>query len=176
MSARISAPRTDVAGLEELEPLWKQLHVHHREVSRYGRLVEDLGVSWARRLRWYRQLLNEGGVYLTATDDSELVGYAMLTFADGPDDTFVSANGIPELVTLVIDQAHRSAGLGRELLAAAEQAVRDRGFDTLKIAVMAGNTRAQGFYEAAGYEVAELLLYRNFGDLGVNMPPESPEN
>jgi GNAT superfamily N-acetyltransferase len=171
----ISGPRTDPAGLDELEQLWLQLHTHHRVVSQYTALVDDLSVSWERRLRWYRQLLNEGATYLTATEDGQLLGYAVVTFATEPDDTFESARGIPELITLVVTQGHRSAGLGGQLLRAVEHVARDRGFDAVKVAVMAGNARAQAFYEAAGYEVAEHLLYRRFsGDLGVNMSPKTP--
>ncbi len=160
MPEHISAPRTDPAGLDELEPLWKQLHTHHREVSGYRALVEDLGVSWERRRGWYRRLLDEGAAYLTATDNGHLVGYVMVTFATEPDDTFESARGIPELVSLVVAERHRSGGVGRVLLRGAEQVARDRGFDAMKIAVMAGNARAQHFYETAGYQVAELVLYR----------------
>jgi ribosomal protein S18 acetylase RimI-like enzyme len=93
----------------------------------------------------------------------------MVTFSDEADDTFESARGVPELITLVVAEGSRSAGLGRQLLEAVEQLARDRGFDAMKVAVMAGNIRAQGFYEAAGYQVAELLMYRRFsGDLGVD--------
>jgi hypothetical protein len=80
MLASISPPRTDPAGLEQLAPLWQELHRHHREVSDYTALVEDLAVSWERRLRWYRRLLGEGAAYLTASDDGgRLIGYAVVT-------------------------------------------------------------------------------------------------
>ncbi len=148
-------------------------------MSDYQALVEDLGVSWERRRSWYRRLLDEGAAYLMATDNEHLVGYAMVTFATEPDDTFESAQGIPELVTLVVAEGHRSGGVGRALLNAAEQLARDRGFDAMKIAVMAGNSRAETFYEAAGYSVAEHVLYRRLptlsGDLGVHMSPRSPK-
>jgi GNAT superfamily N-acetyltransferase len=171
MPEQISAPRTDHAGLDELEPLWIQLHSHHRAVSDYQALVEDLSVSWERRRSWYRHLLDEGATYLTATDDGRVVGYAMVTFVTEADDTFESAQGIPELVTLVVAEGHRSSGLGGRLLGAAEQVARDRGFDAMKVAVMAGNSRAQAFYEAAGYSVAELLMYRLLSPLSAERNP-----
>lgn len=161
MPERISGPRTDLAGLEELAPLWKQLHRHHREVSDYTALVEDLEVSWERRLRWYRRLLAEGASYLTATDDDgRVIGYAVVTLESDPDDTFAAAQGVAEVATLVVAEGHRSAGLGRSLLDAAERIAREGGFDAMKIYVMAGNHRAQAFYEMAGYLVAEHVLYR----------------
>jgi ribosomal protein S18 acetylase RimI-like enzyme len=45
-----------------------------------------------------------------------------------------------------------------------EEIAREHGFDTVKIAVMSGNVRAQRFYEANGYGVAEHVLYRRLGE------------
>jgi len=169
MPGRISDARTDVGGLAELEPLWIELHRHHRDVSRYRELVEDLGASWERRLDWYRRLLRQGGCYLTVRDDRDrdrVVGYAMLALEDGPDDTFATTGGIAEIVTLVVSGEHRSAGVGRALLSAAERAALARGIDTVKIAVMAGNERAHAFYEGHGYEIGEHVLYRRLRSRG----------
>jgi ribosomal protein S18 acetylase RimI-like enzyme len=84
----------------------------------------------------------------------------MVAAEDGPDDTFEVRGGIAEVVTLVVARDKRSSGLGRALLAAAEAIARDRGYDTVKIAVMSGNVRAQSFYKAVGYSVAEHVLFR----------------
>ncbi len=67
-------------------------------------------------------------------------------------------------MTLVVTRDQRSAGVGRDLLSAAEAIALKRGFDTVAIAVMSGNLRAQAFYEAHGYSVAEHLLYRRLTD------------
>jgi hypothetical protein len=68
VEAQISDARTDPDGLVDLAPLSLELHRHHLEVSKYRALVEDLGSSWASRLLWYRQLLANGGSYVTADD------------------------------------------------------------------------------------------------------------
>jgi GNAT superfamily N-acetyltransferase len=166
MEVEVSGPLTDPDGLEHLAPLWRELHGHHREVGDFERLVDDLDSSWVRRRRWYRRLLAQGAVYLTATDDQgDLIGYTVIALEGGPDDTFEVRGGIAEVVTLVVTGDRRSSGVGRALLAAAEGVARNAGFDTVKIAVMSGNTRAQKFYEANGYAVAEHVLYRNLDDL-----------
>jgi ribosomal protein S18 acetylase RimI-like enzyme len=158
---RVSRPRTDPEGLKDLKPLWTALHTHHRTVSEYPDLVDDLEASWARRLSWYRRLLADDAFYLIASGDHDQpVGYAMVAVETEPDDTFRSDSGIAELVTLVVAEGARSRGVGRALLEAVEGIVRDRGADTLKIGVMSGNARAQRFYEAHGYRVAEHVLYR----------------
>jgi ribosomal protein S18 acetylase RimI-like enzyme len=124
-------------------------------------LVDDPSSSWASRLRWYRRLLADGGSYVTAEDHRGVViGYAMVAVQAGPDDTFAVRGGIVEVVTLIVTREHRSSGLGRALLTAAEAIARDRGYDTVRIAVMRGNARAQSFYEAVGYSVAEHVLLR----------------
>jgi ribosomal protein S18 acetylase RimI-like enzyme len=157
----ISDPRSDLEGLSDLAPLWAELHGHHHEVAEYQSLVRDLELSWERRLDWYRRLLANGAAYVTATDAvGHLIGYAMVAVEDGPDDTFEVTGGIAEVVTLVVAGAQRSAGVGHALLAAAEQIARGRGVDTVKIAVMSGNTRAIEFYENNGYSSAEQVLYR----------------
>lgn len=123
--------------------------------------MEDPRSSWARRLRWYRQILAEGGSYLTVEDQrGRVIGYAMVATADGPDDTFEVRGGVAEVVTLIVASDLRSSGLGRALLSAAEDIARNRGYDTVRIAVMSGNSRAQSFYAARGYSVAEHVLLR----------------
>lgn len=165
MAIQVSDPRSDVEGLTDLAPLWEQLHRHHQDVAEYQGLVGDVVLSWMRRLDWYRRLLAEGAVYVTATDDSgQLVGYAMVALEAGPDDTFDATGGIAEVVTLIVGRSHRSLGVGRALLGAAERIARERGFDMVKIAVMSGNRRAQEFYEANGYSLAEHILYRRLAD------------
>lgn len=165
VAVNISQPRTDVAGLEALEPLWRELHSHHLEVADHQGLVRDGDLSWSSRRSWYGRLMETGAAYLTASDErGRLLGYAMIDLVPGPDDTFEVKGGVAEVITLVVASGSRSHGVGRALLGAAEDLARDRGFDTVKIAVMRGNRRAQAFYEAGGYAVAEHVLYRRLGE------------
>ncbi len=161
MSVTIGVPRTDPEGLSELKPLWSELQVHHLAVSTYQGLVRDPELSWQRRSAWYRRLLASGAAYISATDAAGgLVGYAMVVFEEGLDDTFDVSGGVAEVVTLIVTGSERSGGIGRALLRASEDAARARGFDTVKIGFMSGNDGAQRFYEAHGYQVAEQILYR----------------
>ncbi len=56
-----------------------------------------------------------------------------------------------EILTLLVDPAHKHGGLGRELLQAAEQAAHQRGADIMFLDVAADNPQAIGLYESAGY-------------------------
>jgi GNAT superfamily N-acetyltransferase len=63
----------------------------------------------------------------------------MVAVVHGPDDIFEVRGGIAAVVTLIVARDKRSSGLGRALLAGAEAIARDRGCDTVKVAVMSGN-------------------------------------
>jgi GNAT superfamily N-acetyltransferase len=126
MAIQVSDPRTDVEGLTDLAPLWEQLHRRQGDVALPGR---GTAVYWPRVLHTSRPPTTAG----------RLIGYAMVALEPGPDDTFDATGCIADVVTLVVARGHRSLGVGRALLAAAERIARDRGFDMVKIAVMRGN-------------------------------------
>ncbi|HMD31593.1 MAG TPA: GNAT family N-acetyltransferase [Candidatus Acidoferrales bacterium] len=57
-----------------------------------------------------------------------------------------------ELLGLVTEQALRSRGIGRRLVAAAEEWALARGFATLLVRCNVVRTRAHSFYEGMGYQ------------------------
>jgi ribosomal protein S18 acetylase RimI-like enzyme len=57
---------------------------------------------------------------------------------------------------LAVDPTAQGTGLGRLLVAAAEQWVRDRGHPKLMLMVRTGNEAVLGFYASLGYEVNEV--------------------
>ena len=52
-----------------------------------------------------------------------------------------------------VDPDRRGSGLGRDLMAAAEDWLKDRGIWKLNLLIREDNTAVQGFYESLGYEV-----------------------
>jgi len=156
----IAGPLTSEDGLDRLAPLWQSLHRHHLQVASYAPLVDDLDHSWARRRAWYERMLGDGGSYLVAGEDGRDVGYAFLHVESGLDDTFEVKGGVIHLVSLVVDPALRSQGVGAVLMRAVERIATVAGIDTLKVAVMAGNDRARSFYLRSGFAAGEEILYR----------------
>jgi ribosomal protein S18 acetylase RimI-like enzyme len=157
---RIEGPIMSGGALDELRPLWQELHRHHLNVAQYRRLVDDLEGSWERRRSWYRDLLAHGGAaFFVARDDNGPVGYAMTRTVRGPDDTFEVRGGIVEIITLVVTQSRRTHGIGTELVVAVREFAVDQAIDTVKVAVMVGNTGAKSFYADVGFEPAEEVLY-----------------
>lgn len=58
---------------------------------------------------------------------------------------------------LAVDPNRRRAGLGAQLMAAAEVALRARGCPKINLQVRAGNGAAIAFYRALGYTVDEVV-------------------
>jgi len=56
-----------------------------------------------------------------------------------------------ELYTIYVDPAHWGTGIGRELIQAGEDRMRELGFRQVILWVLDGNDRAQRFYEDAGW-------------------------
>lgn len=63
------------------------------------------------------------------------------------------------IVGLVIGEGHRSAGIGAELLAAAEAWARARGCTRLVVATRITRERAHQFYAREGYEVSKTSYF-----------------
>lgn len=71
---------------------------------------------------------------------------------------FFTGERSAHLEVLVVDAAARGHGLGRRLLARAEEWARETGAALLTLNAFPANTTARGLYEADGFEV-ELLRY-----------------
>lgn len=73
-----------------------------------------------------------------------------------------------ELVHLMIDPEHAGRGVGRTLLAAAEQLMADAGHTTFELHTMVGNVPAIALYESAGWQMTDRLVHTDDGDDGVS--------
>jgi ribosomal protein S18 acetylase RimI-like enzyme len=155
----------DADRLSDLEPLWRSLHRHHRRVSELPVLADD-DLSWQRRRDWYGSMLDVGDAFaLVAREGDAAVGYAFVSIRPGDDDTWPVGSHMAELVSLAVASESRGGGVGTALMDAVDAELDRRGVRDLQVAVMAGNARAQRFYERRGLRVGEVLLYR-FGSSG----------
>jgi ribosomal protein S18 acetylase RimI-like enzyme len=62
---------------------------------------------------------------------------------------------------ILIDEAHRSRGLGRQAMVLAEGLARDAGATSLGLNVFAGNSVARSLYESLGYEETALQMRKD---------------
>ena len=65
---------------------------------------------------------------------------------------------------LAVDPEHRRAGLGRVMMATAEQWLRERGVVKLQLMVRAENPVVQAFYERLGYAPQARVVYARWLD------------
>lgn len=76
------------------------------------------------------------------------------------------------LSALVVDAAHRGAGAGAQLLAAAERFAMEHGCAQLELSSSAARTRAHRFYERNGYREKRLRFLKAL--IPAASPPGSP--
>ncbi len=144
--------------IDELEPLWLELHHHHERVSRVQPFVDD-ETSWAARRRSYVETFETGGFAVVA-EDHGLIGYAMVRIHDGPDDSWALEDRYGEVWTVFVAEHARGAGVGSALRDAVDAELERRGIRDLMIGVMEGNDDARRLYERRGLVPGWLQLYR----------------
>lgn len=91
---------------------------------------------------------------LIATDgDEQAIGWIHLrgfsSLVDEP---------MAEICGMVVDAGHRSRGIGAQLISAAEEWARDRGFGSMRVRSNAVRKDAHRFYQRAGFQVTKTSL------------------
>jgi ribosomal protein S18 acetylase RimI-like enzyme len=102
-------------------------------------------------------IAEQGGAMLVAEADGRVVGTLLMSFEE--EDAFVRPDlrNSAHVLDLCVDEDFRGRGIGRLLLAEAERIAAGRS--ALLIGAIAGNERALGLYESAGFrrQAVELL-------------------
>jgi GNAT superfamily N-acetyltransferase len=97
--------------------------------------------------RWYA-LMEDGTVsMLMAEEDGELLGFSACGESRDED----AAPGVGEVRSLFVAAGRWGQGVGRELMAAALESLRERGCTEATVWSFAANKRANRFYEAHGF-------------------------
>lgn len=148
----------DAAQLAQVEPLWRSLIDHLRELDSVVALVPH-EQSWPRRLAIYEELLADGESFaLGARRAGRLVGYAVVHVAP-PDAVWSTGARYAELTSLCVAVEERGGGLGTALLDAAEARLTAHGIDQYVIGVDTVNEGAQRFYEKRGFRDGFHLMH-----------------
>lgn len=143
--------------LLEDAPRIAQIHVRCWQHAYRGivpqELLDSLDVA-RREAQWTRVLGDvdaapERGATLVSVDvDGAITGFVQtgVPQAEGPHDP-----GLGELYAIYLDPAAIGTGVGRELLQAATERMRQSGFTHARLDVLPGNERARRVYERAGW-------------------------
>lgn len=147
------------AELAPLEPLWRALMDHHRDVWDVLplRTYEE---SWMRRRAQYREwLVAPGSFALVARRGERLLGYALVGIREG-DEIYVTGERLAELQTLSVLPEARNSGVGAALLDEVERRLLADGIEDVLVATMAGNDAALRFYARRGFTPFVHMHYR----------------
>jgi GNAT superfamily N-acetyltransferase len=98
-------------------------------------------------------------IALVAELDGQVGGFACVRVVP----CVLYAEPYAELTELYVEPKFRRRGVGRALLASAEQLAHARGADDLIIMTGVGNAAAQALYRAAGYDTYAVALNRKVG-------------
>ena len=106
----------------------------------------------AKRIRLVAASGNDT-VLVAAAGDDHAIGWLHLR-------GFNPLHGEPmaEICGMVVDSAHRSRGVGTQLMTAAEEWARARGFGLMRVRSNAARKDAHRFYERAGFQVTKTSL------------------
>jgi GNAT superfamily N-acetyltransferase len=138
---------------------------------RWSTTTRPGGRAGATYLAWFAE---QRALLFVASAGGAHVGYALVVWHDGSDDTFPLAPRSAEVYTLSVAEEARGLGVGGRLLDALDRALAAAGDPPLAIAVMAANTGALRFYARRGLLPGELMLYRFGGARAEPARAESP--
>lgn len=88
---------------------------------------------------------------LTALDGETIVGYLFGKWTAPKSDRFTPVR-ILNITDVGVTDSHRSSGIGRQLMQAAEELALERKVEAVRLNVWAVNDRAAAFYEELGFE------------------------
>jgi ribosomal protein S18 acetylase RimI-like enzyme len=125
--------------LNEIEPLWLELNVHHSQRSKnFGQHFE----SYTFEKRSKSLLAAEDLKVFAAKTNSSLVGYCIASLN----------NGAGEIDSIYIKQSFQNASLGKQLTNSAISWLTGLGCKKISVSVAEGNEEAIPFYEKLGFK------------------------
>lgn len=144
-----------LADVDRVEPLWKAMVAHHREVVDGAWPVRDEQGAWERRRAEYVDWLSSGeGTMLAAVpaadEEGPPLGYAML-LPNKAGSTWDLGDRVGEVESLAVAPAARGRGVGTALLDASREHFRGAGIEFWSVAVVEANSSAIGLYERSGF-------------------------
>jgi ribosomal protein S18 acetylase RimI-like enzyme len=89
-----------------------------------------------------------------------VIGAVLVRVYDTPSDPTMVPRRRAHVEALVVDQAHRRAGVGTALMKAVTAWANERGAVEVVLTVWAGNQAAEAFYQRLGYQVVSRAMAR----------------
>jgi ribosomal protein S18 acetylase RimI-like enzyme len=125
------------------------VHVRSWQVAYRGHMPDGFLDGLEQRTNMWRELTLQPDKILLVAEASEgdIVGFAALAPSRDPDANSSTA----EVAAIYIHPEKWREGIGRALLSASLDQLRERGYDQTTLWVLEGNQRARSFYESFGF-------------------------
>jgi ribosomal protein S18 acetylase RimI-like enzyme len=113
-------------------------------------------LSVERRESWWHHQIHARALSVTVVeDDGKVVGFVSCGRGEYPHEA--------ELYAIYLDPARIGEGLGRSLIEAAENTMREQSYEQAVLWVFADNDRARRFYEQAGWSADGTFKVEEIG-------------
>lgn len=102
----------------------------------------------------------EGRLFCVAEQEGAVVGFLTARIDINETIPFLSKQPICRIGTVVVDEGHRSQGIGKALIAHCDEWGKVHGAHQIRLEVMAFNERAKALYKALGFKMLSLTMAR----------------
>ncbi|UNU88412.1 GNAT family N-acetyltransferase [Aeromonas dhakensis] len=102
----------------------------------------------------------EGRLFCVAEQEGSVAGFLTARIDINETIPFLSKEPICRIGTLVVDEGHRSRGIGKVLIAHCDEWGKAQGASQLRLEVMAFNERAKALYERLGFKMLSQTMAR----------------
>ncbi len=94
----------------------------------------------------------EGRLFCVAEQDGMVVGFLTARIDINESVPFLSKLPICRIGSVVVDELHRSRGIGKALISHCDEWAKARDAQQIRLEVMAFNERAKSLYESLGFQ------------------------
>lgn len=138
--------------LSQVEPLWKKLNRHHRELASQNKEHYD-HLTFDMRCQMILKQAAPGMVMVEQImlDSRTAIGYCI---------SLVEKNGRGEIASIYILPEWRNRRLGKALVENALEWMRSKGAGDILVTVLPENSPAQVFYRSFGFYSRLVLMLR----------------
>ena len=142
--------------VDRVVALWSALMGHHEAFDPHWRAAPGAEGEWRRLL--VRLLADADAAVLVWDEGGDLLGFCAAQIEVAP--PTVAERARAEITDLFVREDARRRGIGRRLVEAATDWVRERGVPRVEVRVAVRNAEGQAFWRALGYADLVNVLQR----------------
>ncbi len=142
--------------LDRVVGLWSALLGHHEALDPHWRAAP--GAEDERRRLLARLLADADAAVLVWEEEGDLLGFCAAQIEVAP--PMVAERARAEITDLFVCEDSRRRGIGRRLVEAVTDWIRERGVRRVEVRVAVRNAEGQAFWRALGYADLVDVLHR----------------